>query len=74
MLRLGLWLREGELTPVVIEVLGPEVVDVQHAHCWCEVGVPAGRHVHAQCQVARRLGSKATAERTDAGGSRRNTA
>ena len=36
----------GELTPMMLEVLGAEVVDVQDAHGRREVGVPRGREAH----------------------------
>ena len=64
-LRLSVWIKEGELTAVVVEVLGPEVVDVEHPHRGCEVGVPVGRHVHAQCQSVLGLGGQAMAQRAD---------
>ena len=64
-LRLDLWLREGELTRVVVEALGPEVIDVEHAH---RVGRSRGSSRSAcaclapGCAPSRRPG--------DAGGSR----
>ena len=46
---------EGELALVVVEVLGAEVVDVEHAHGRLEVRIPGGREVHREGQARVRL-------------------
>ena len=46
-------LLQGDLVPVVIEVLGAVVADVLHAHGGCKVGVPGGWEVHGQRQISR---------------------
>ena len=52
---------------MVVEVLGPEVVDIEHAHPRREVGVPPGRHVHAPGQAPLSLGGEAPLQSADDG-------
>lgn len=49
---------QRQLAPMMVEMLGTVVVDVEDAHHRLEVWVPAGREVHREAQVCVGLGGE----------------
>ena len=81
-LRLSVWLREGELTAMVVKVLGSEVVDVGECHDVFEERVPADREVHGAVkrsfllgvEVLVEVGDRPLEQRVNLSGSRHSAA